>query len=111
MKRDLEKLRAWQQRSRAPMTRTKLRPVSAKRRKIMPARKDCRETVFRRAGGKCEIRRPGVCTGACEQVHEVTARSQGGSITDPENCRGTCAPCHEWVTQNMNAARTMGLAT
>ena len=110
MKRDIDKLRAWQQRSRKPLKRTKLQPVSQKRRKIMPARKDCRGAVFQRAEGKCEIRRPDICTGNCEQVHEITARSQGGSITDPENCLGTCAPCHEWVTQNMNAARMMGLA-
>jgi hypothetical protein len=42
--------------------------------------------------------------------HERLARSQGGSPSDPENVIGLCRPHHEWVTENMNAARTMGLA-
>lgn len=123
MQRDPQKLRDWQQRSALkaqerrktkaagkPMRRTKLVAVSPKRRKIMPARKDCRETVLRRSGGRCEARLPEVCSGAAEQVHELLARSQGGSITDPNNCLVCCAACHSWVTRHMNQARALRLA-
>jgi hypothetical protein len=45
-----------------------------------------------------------------QDVHEVLARSQGGSITDPANCLGVCRPCHDFITRNMNIARCLGLA-
>jgi len=108
MKRDLEKLRAWQQRSRTPMKRTTLRPISAKRKAEAPARTRCLAAVRERCGGRCEF--PG-CHAAMQDGHERLARSHGGSPTDPANVIGLCRPHHEWVTQHMNAARTMGLAT
>ena len=107
MKRDIDKLRAWQQRSRKPLKRTKLQPVSQKRKSAAPARKQCLVVVRERCGGRCEF--PD-CQAAMQDGHERLARSQGGSPSDPENVIGLCRPHHEWVTQNMNAARTMGLA-
>jgi hypothetical protein len=71
----------------------KLRPFSAKRRKRIPARRACREAVYARAGGRCEVRGP-TCSGAGEQVHERLTRARGGDATDPANCLLVCANCH-----------------
>ena len=92
--------------------RAALKPISKKRSGLTKPRKDCREFVFNRAEGLCEAATalPLVCTGSAEQVHEILARSQGGSITDPENCLAVCAACHSWITGNMNEARRLGLA-
>lgn len=105
---------SWAERNRnkPKKARTALKPVSKKRSALTKPRKDCREFVFKRAGGCCEATSalPLICTGAAEQVHEILARSQGGSITDPKNCLAVCGCCHTWITSNMNEARKLGLA-
>lgn len=90
------------------LKRSPLRPVSRQRRSVAPARETCRQAVYARCSGLCEAKTPD-CTGACEQVHEIKARSAGGSIVDPANCLGVCAACHEWIQLHHNEARTMGL--
>ncbi len=94
-------------RSTVCMIRIPLRRVSAKRAAQASGRKACIATVRERCGGRCEF--PG-CNSAMRDTHEILARSQGGSIADAENCLGLCRAHHNWVTENMNAARKMGLA-
>lgn len=85
------------------------RAVSAKRRKLGRARKLTREAVYRRADGQCEICIPGVCEFSGGQVHELRTRARGGSITDPDNTRLSCAQCHAWVHEHPIEAAARGL--
>ena len=101
-----------------PMTRSgfantpreKLKPMSEKRAAKQGGRRKCIASVRERCGGRCEAKLLNVCTGEMRDTHEILARSQGGSITDPANCLGVCRPCHDWIGSNMNAARRIGLA-
>ena len=94
-------------RGNAFLARTPLRKVSTKRAAQAGGRKACIAAVRERCGGRCEF--PG-CHSAMQDGHEILARSQGGSIVDPANVIGLCRPHHNWVTENMNKAREMGLA-
>lgn len=42
-------------------------------------------------------------------LHEIRKRSQGGSLTDPENVRRCCGPCNSWVEDHPVQAREVGL--
>lgn len=96
-------------RSAKPMKRTPLAKMSAKTKGALHGRKKCCEAVRIRAGGLCEAKLEG-CQKVIHHTHEILARSQGGSPTDSENCLGVCFSCHCWITENMNAARELGLA-
>jgi hypothetical protein len=71
-----------------------LRIVSAKRRKLAPARKRCREAVIERSGGRCEAKFSMFCLGFGTQLHEKLTRARGGSITKPANALWVCTYCH-----------------
>lgn len=92
------------------MRRSPLNRMSAKRKAELPSRAKCCREVRERCGGKCEANLADICAGAMRDTHEIKARSQGGSITDPANCLGVCGACHTWITEHMNAARRLGLA-
>lgn len=81
---------------------------SPKAKALVPLRRACCEAVRARSGGRCEARLPG-CTGAGQDVHEIRARSAGGSITDPENALHLCRHCHTYTIEHANAARALGL--
>lgn len=49
------------------------------------------------------------CTVASVDVHEVLARSAGGSILDPKNVLALCRSCHEWIGNNPAAAHRIRL--
>lgn len=49
------------------------------------------------------------CRNQPEHLHEVIRRSQGGSITDPENIRTLCSTCHQLVHDNPAWAYSVGL--
>jgi hypothetical protein len=94
-------------RASKPMKRAPLAKMSAKAKANVTPRRKCLAIVRGRNGGFCEF--PG-CVAAMRDGHERLARSQGGSSTDPANVIGLCRRHHEWVTENMNKARKMGLA-
>lgn len=91
-------------RSPLPQRRKPLRSVSAKRRKLAPARKRCREAVIERAQGRCEV-----CGRVGFEVHEKLTRARGGSITDPSNCMLLCGECHAATHAMPREAAAIGL--
>ena len=58
---------------------------------------------------KCEAQVPDVCTGKSVDLHEVLARSQGGSILDESNIICVCRACHDFVGREVKLATEMGL--
>ena len=92
-----------------PRRYARLRPVSRKRRRLERARRQCRDAVFNRADGNCELRIPGVCVGQGGQVHEPLSRARGGSITDDRNAKLSCYACHDWVHEHPEQAEKLGL--
>ena len=87
------------------MKRTPIRPVSAKRARANRRRTEVLRSLY---GTPCAARLA-MCTGRAEQGHEVLSRARGGSITDPENIIGVCAPCHQWITEHPLEATERGL--
>jgi len=57
----------------------------------------------------CEVRIEDICDGASVDVHELLARSAGGSITDESNCVCVCRRCHDWINTHPKEARARGL--
>lgn len=50
-----------------------------------------------------------MCTRESVDVHELLARSAGGSILDEANCIAVCRRCHEWIGQRPKLALALGL--
>jgi hypothetical protein len=100
--------------SSLPRTRKPISPMSAKRRRDLPARKRCRILVLKRAEGLCEMR----CTDPCRSfpnpatdVHELKrGASRSECWLNPEKCLAGCRECHIWVSEHPAAARELGLA-
>lgn len=123
-----------------PTTKTfsRIRKVSAKRRRQLPARKECKRIVFERCKGLCEmgpmrnvfieitsengcwiVREGGTllnaaniapqCTGLCEDPHEILSQGQGGDPNDPANVLGGCRNCHNFAHRFPNIAAHLGL--
>ena len=57
----------------------------------------------------CEAQVPEVCTGKSVDLHEILARSQGGSILDPSNIICVCRACHNFIGTDVQKATEMGL--
>lgn len=91
------------------MKRTRLRPVSSKRRKRDRNYPEARRLTFQRANGRCEVFIDGVrCPLGCEQVHHLAGR--GGP--DPhrlDNLLGVCRWHHDLIHANPEWARHYGL--
>ena len=49
------------------------------------------------------------CLGISVDVHEVLARSAGGSILDLSNCITVCRSCHDWIGDHPIEAVALGL--
>jgi len=75
-------------------TRTRLRPVSDKRRAENRQRRDM-VTVLYPERPKCSVP---WCPSLADDLHEPLLRSRGGSITSPENACPLCRPHHDQVT-------------
>jgi len=58
---------------------------------------------------QCEAQVPDVCTGKSVDLHELLARSQGGSILDPSNIICVCRACHDFIGREVKQATEMGL--
>ena len=72
------------------MKRTRLRPVSARMRATLPAKRAMRDAVLARAKGRCE----GCGIGALLEVHHRVKRSAGGQ-DEAQNGVALCRPCHQ----------------
>lgn len=92
----------------AKVTRARLRPISGKKRQEIETRKALRVALLRERGPWCQAHTR-VCAGPWTDMHEVLARSQGGSATDPGNILCVCRACHDWIGNNRREAREMGL--
>lgn len=57
----------------------------------------------------CQAAIERVCIGPAQDVHELLARSAGGSILDESNCICVCRPCHQWIGDHPIEAREAGL--
>jgi hypothetical protein len=77
--------------------------AAAIRRGILERRPVC-ETCPRIAG-LVDVR----CSYDAVDVHEVLARSAGGSITDESNVLTTCRWAHDWIGDHPNEATKLGL--
>lgn len=49
-------------------------------------------------------------TGVGLDAHEVRSRARGGSVTDLDNIRLVCRPCHSWITEHPREAQEQGWA-
>jgi 5-methylcytosine-specific restriction endonuclease McrA len=86
--------------------RSRMKPVSDKRRKRDAVYPERRQQVWERANGMCEH-----CGMApMGEVHHIAGR--GGPHPDPhrlENLAGLCSPCHARVHREPEWARSVGL--
>lgn len=53
--------------------------------------------------------RAALCDVASVDVHEILARSAGGSILDPANVLAVCRACHDWIGDHPREALALGL--
>lgn len=90
------------------MRRTRLKPMSAKKRQSATQYRKVRRWVQDRSNGLCEAQTAGVCTGRGEHAHHILRRSQGGP-DEPGNLLWLCAPCHEHAHRNPAWAYEHGL--
>lgn len=58
---------------------------------------------------RCQATIANVCTGDSVDVHELLARSAGGSILDESNCICCCRSCHRWIGDHPLEALARGL--
>jgi len=92
---------------RTPLSRrTPLRFRSAKRTRIMPAR---RALVAALLAERPWCQRCG--TERSTDVHEPLTRAQGGNILDPDACVAICRRCHEWAHTHPAEAYATGWLT
>lgn len=98
-------------RPREPKPRTRVKPVSDRRRSEAPARAQCRAVVLSRDR---ECRGYGTlihCTKTSTEVHELGRGAYRQTCyLDPELCIGLCHSCHAWVTGHPDGAHNLGLA-
>ena len=99
------------------MKRSRLKPRSKKMSKVYVERRKLVEKLLKEHP-QCEAQVPDVCTGKSVDVHEVLARSQGGSIlercsTDSDGswiqCIAVCRACHDFIGREVKQATEMGL--
>jgi hypothetical protein len=97
------------------MKRTRLKPMSAKRRKQNAERRAALHAIYGehpRCALCGPLRSHGIvtgCNGWADDGDEVLRRSAGGSITDPENVRPVGRACHRWATEHPKQMREWGL--
>lgn len=80
--------------------RKPIRPVSKRRAQ---QNKERRCVARQMEGARCAM-----CNARADDLHEVLSRARGGSITDPENIRPLCRPCHTYITEHPAWAEANG---
>lgn len=102
--------------SGAPLQRrTRLRPVSDKRRAIQRQRRELVDRVLT-TRPRCEVGdiirgtdRIHPCHIWATDVHEPLTRARGGSIIDEDNTLSVCRSCHDWIHHHPSEAQMLGL--
>lgn len=91
----------------APIQRkTRLRSRSAKMARLYRTERVPLVKAMLEARPWCEF--PLGCTERSVDVHELLARSAGGSIVDPENLRTSCRAHNHWAEDHPTAAEAIG---
>lgn len=93
------------------MRRTRVRPVSDRRRAERPARHDVVEAAGRRDGWRCRARElvGGPCAGPLDP-HEIIPRSAwAADYLELDNIVTVCRRHHDWIGDNPTAAHDAGL--
>ena len=90
------------------MKRSRLKPRSKKMAAKYVERRKLVEKLLKERP-QCEAKVPDVCTGKSVDLHELLARSQGGSILDESNIICVCRACHDFVGTEVQKATEMGL--
>jgi hypothetical protein len=90
------------------MKRSRMKPRSKKMSKVYVERRKLVEKLLKEHP-QCEAQVPDVCTGKSVDLHELLARSQGGSILDPSNIICVCRACHDFIGREVKLATEMGL--
>ena len=106
---DPEKQKAWQDRSRKPLARSRIKPMRDKRRGELPERAKVREAVFVRDGYRCQIA-PLVSEPSFGPLtyHHLLKEGQGGEYTET-NGIAACAFHNDWVENYPDKAAALGL--
>ena len=73
---------------------TPMRQQSAKRQRENRERRAMLKDKYGAVPVVCEVP---WCGNEANDPHEPLTRARGGSITDPENVRAVCRPCHEAI--------------
>lgn len=96
-------------RTGAPLRRTRLAPISARRRADLPRRARVRDDVHARDGG-CLLEQYGIgpCGGRLE-LHELRKASQGDDTYTAANGVSLCTIHNGWVEDNPLLAHVLGL--
>lgn len=96
-------------RTGAPLRRTRLSPISARRRADLPRRAQVRDDVHARDGG-CLLEHYGIgpCGGRLE-LHELRKASQGDDTYTFDNGVSLCTVHNQWVEDNPTLAHLLGL--
>ena len=114
LKTDPDKVRAWQQRSRRqldrgePLKRTRF--VSRKKKRTLAYEAELEAVtpaLYRRSGGRCEARIPGICTAVARHRHHRWRRGQHGPNT-LANLLHVCWACHTWGHANVGRGLAIG---
>lgn len=98
-----------------PKRRTRLKPVSDKRKKQLPARAKVRDIVRARDRGCVARDMPDVPCGqiggrASLEVHEIRGGAdRHATFLDPDFCVAVCPKTHDWIGENVAEAKRRGL--
>jgi 5-methylcytosine-specific restriction protein A len=64
-----------------------------------------RDRILKRDGHRCQIRRPGICTGVATEADHIVPVSVTGPAGDHDgNLQAACHPCHAAKTADESAA-------
>lgn len=85
-----------------------LPPVSEKRKRTNRERTKMRKEHFGEERPRCAVRWDGDCTGWADALHELKKRSQGGSLTDPNNAVPCCNRCNSKIEDHPDEAHRRG---
>lgn len=98
-------------RGTSQLRRTRLKPMSDKRRAEIPERDRVREQVLRRDNYLCVAADlvPSVACWGHLDVDEIKPRSDGGDYLNPDDCQSICRAHHDWKHAHHKEALALGL--